>query len=56
MEESSEKRIPPEMERYIALCKRAYDRMMQTGEWPWEDKPNFDETETANSSTSAKGS
>lgn len=29
--------IPPELERYLALCKRVYDRMEASGEWPWED-------------------
>lgn len=29
--------IPPELERYLALCKRVYERMEASGEWPWAD-------------------
>ena len=30
--------IPPELERYISLCERIFERMMRTGEWPWQDE------------------
>ncbi|CAN7521326.1 hypothetical protein [Rhizobium sp. LjRoot254] len=36
-------RIPPELERYLALCERIYERMVETGEWPWPDSPNFED-------------
>lgn len=29
--------IPPELERYLALCKRIYERMERDGTWPWLD-------------------
>ncbi len=29
--------IPPELERYLALCKRIYERMEREGSWPWSD-------------------
>ena len=32
--------LPPELERYLALCERIFERMMETGEWPWADSPN----------------
>ena len=35
--------LPPEVERYLALCHRAYQRMVQTGEWPWSDSPDFED-------------
>lgn len=33
--------IPPELERYLALCKRVYERMQAEGRWPWPDSPNL---------------
>lgn len=27
--------LPPELERYLALCKRTYERMERDGTWPW---------------------
>jgi hypothetical protein len=33
--------VPPEFERYLAVCKRMFDRMTETGKWPWADNPNF---------------
>ncbi len=32
--------IPPELERYLALCKRIYERMEREGKWPWNDQPD----------------
>lgn len=29
--------LPPELERYLAHCRRLYERMEATGEWPWPD-------------------
>jgi len=29
--------IPPELERYLALCKRVYEDMERDGTWPWKD-------------------
>lgn len=34
--------LPPELKRYLALCKRTYERMVRDGSWPWEDSPNLD--------------
>lgn len=31
----------PELERYLALCERLFERMVETGEWPWRDSPDF---------------
>lgn len=33
--------IAPELERYLALCQRVYERMIETGKWPWSDSPDF---------------
>ena len=30
--------MPPELERYIALCKRIYEDMERDGTWPWKDE------------------
>ena len=35
--------MPPELERYLALCQRIYERMIETGKWPWSDSPDFDD-------------
>ena len=32
--------VPPELERYLALCKRVYERMQRDGTWPWNDNPD----------------
>jgi hypothetical protein len=40
---SHDDHMPPELERYLALCQRAYERMVQTGEWPWSDSPDFED-------------
>ena len=46
---SSEKHeLPPEVERYLALCERAYERMVREGTWPWKDSPNFDDMVESN--------
>ena len=33
--------LSPELERYLALCERLFERMVETGEWPWRDSPDF---------------
>jgi len=35
--------LPPEFERYLALCERTFQRMVEQGEWPWADSPNRDD-------------
>jgi len=35
--------LPPEVERYLALCERAYERMVREGTWPWRDSPDFED-------------
>lgn len=40
---SKKHELPPEVERYLALCERAYERMVREGTWPWKDSPNFDD-------------
>lgn len=30
--------LPPELERYLALCERTYLRMVEDGAWPWPDQ------------------
>ena len=32
--------LPPEVERYLALCERVYKRMVREGTWPWADSPD----------------
>ena len=27
--------LPPELERYLRLCQRIYERMEREGSWPW---------------------
>jgi hypothetical protein len=34
--------LSPEEVRYLALCERAFIRMIATGTWPWSDTPDFD--------------
>ena len=29
--------LPPALERYLALCKRIYERMERENSWPWLD-------------------
>ena len=38
---SNNEKLPPEIERYLALCERAYQRMVAEGCWPWSDSPDF---------------
>ena len=35
--EEKENNIPPELEQYLTLCKRQYERMERDGTWPWPD-------------------
>ncbi len=37
--------IPPELERYLALCKRTYERMVREGTWPWSNEPDSTHSE-----------
>jgi len=36
--------LPPGLERYLALCKRVYERMVSEGTWPWPDNPDSTES------------
>ena len=31
------------LQRYLALCKRIYERMERDGTWPWADSPKSDD-------------
>ena len=46
--------LPPELERYLALCERVYQRMVREGTWLWPDEPdstdNDDVVESAGNS------
>lgn len=35
-EVSDERMLPPELERYLELCKRMFERMEAENSWPWE--------------------
>ncbi len=35
--------IPPELERYLALCQRIFERMERDGSWPWADSSNSED-------------
>lgn len=35
--------IPPELERYLALCKRIYEDMERDGTWPWKSDSTLSE-------------
>ena len=43
---NNEEKLPPELERYLALCKRVYERMLDEGTWPWPD--DVDSTDNEN--------
>lgn len=36
--------LPPELERYLAFCKRVYENMEREGTWPWQG--NSDSTQS----------
>lgn len=36
-------KLSPELERYLALCKRIYERMEHEGTWPWKDSTLFED-------------
>lgn len=29
-------KMSPELEQYLALCKRMYERMLREDTWPWD--------------------
>lgn len=33
----SNNKLPPELERYLLLCQRTYERMERENSWPWKD-------------------
>lgn len=35
--------MPPELERYLTLCQRIYERMERDGSWPWADSPKSED-------------
>lgn len=35
--------LPPELERYLALCERTYRKMVEEGCWPWDDSPDLED-------------
>jgi len=37
MKDKNDNQLPPELQRYLALCKRVYQRMERDGTWPWPD-------------------
>jgi hypothetical protein len=41
-------KLPPEVERYLALCKRTYERMVREGTWPWKDSPDSEDVVESN--------
>ncbi len=41
-------KLPIEVERYLALCERAYERMIREGKWPWSDSPDFSDVVESN--------
>jgi hypothetical protein len=32
-----------QFDRYMALCKRLFERMRRENAWPWMDSPDFDD-------------
>jgi len=43
MTNQQNQQLPPEVERYLALCQRAYEKMVAEDRWPWpEIKPTDD--------------
>jgi len=32
-----------QFERYLALCKRMYERMQRDGSWPWADSQDSED-------------
>lgn len=43
MSNTNDNHLPPELERYLALCERTYRRMVEDGTWPWPDSPDFED-------------
>lgn len=37
------KEVPPELEQYLALCQRIYERMEREGSWPWFDSTDAED-------------
>lgn len=42
-EHENKAELPPELERYLALCQRIFERMERDGSWPWADSPNSED-------------
>lgn len=42
-DEKHSNQLPPELERYLALCEHLFEQMVETGEWPWTDSPDFED-------------
>lgn len=42
-DEHNDDQTSPELERYLALCRRIYERMERDGSWPWADSPNSED-------------
>jgi hypothetical protein len=45
--------LPPELERYLALCQRIYERMERDGTWPWRDSTDAEDLIDSKDSSSA---
>jgi hypothetical protein len=41
--EADKQQLSPELLRYLALCERAYVRMVAEGRWPWSDSPDIED-------------
>lgn len=37
--------LAPELERYLALCQRVYERLVEKDEWPWGDQSDSPNSE-----------
>ena len=42
-DDKPDKQEQPELERYLALCQRIYERMERDGSWPWADSPKSED-------------
>jgi hypothetical protein len=46
--ETDNQQLSPELLRYLALCERAFVRMVAEGRWPWADSPDFEDMVESN--------